>query len=78
MEKYLLCGELSVSSKGEEDGASTGNGIGGVRVYKGRRRGTVDFCGIWRHSKAMKDLVANGVGIALSQDEQVLPSPPNL
>lgn len=63
MEKYLLCGELSpaLSQDKEEDEGSQENG-GRMKVYKGRRRGTVEFCGIWKHSKAVKDLIANGVG----------------
>lgn len=62
MEKYLLCGEFSASgSFKEENDASGGSSSRRVRVYKGRRRGTVDFCGIWKHNKLMKELVANGV-----------------
>lgn len=62
MDKYLLCGEISVprprtaSSEGEEESSPRG-----IVTYKGRKRGTVEFCGIWKHSKAMKDHVANGV-----------------
>lgn len=63
MEKYLLCGELSASGSYREEGNDAGalEASGRVRVYKGRRRGTVDFCGIWKHSKFLKELVANGV-----------------
>lgn len=65
MENYLLCGEFSASGSFiEENGASVADeqeSSRRVRVYKGRRRGTVDFCGIWKHSKLMKELVANGV-----------------
>ena len=68
MENYLLCGELSPSQgplreEGEDDSdvSSEREASGRVVAYKGRRRGTVNFCGIWRHNKAAKDLVANGV-----------------
>jgi hypothetical protein len=63
MEKYLLCGELSASgSFSEEDSGAGDLETGGrVKVYKGRKRGTVDFCGIWRHHKSLKEPVANGV-----------------
>ncbi len=66
MEKYLLCGELSTSGsfkEEEEDNASELEANGRMRVYKGRRRGTVEFCGIWKHNKLMKELVANGVSV---------------
>lgn len=65
MEKYLLCGELSASGSFKEEENSASSEVEAsvrVRVYKGRRRGTVDFCGIWKHNKLMKELVANGVG----------------
>ena len=77
MENYLLCGELSPSSSPGEDGGEDGesgsiqesqNRSGRMKVYKGRKRGTVEFCGIWKHSKAVKDLVANGVSISSSQN----------
>ena len=48
MERYLLCGEilsLPLTSA----------------VYKGRRRGTVEFFAIHKYDKAAKDRVANGV-----------------
>lgn len=70
MERYLLCGELSVPSSGslrEDEGEDTSSASSEqetgkrVTVYKGRRRGTVEFCGIWKHSKVVKDFVANGV-----------------
>ena len=73
MEKYLLCGELSSSgSRGQEEKEEDGlDGAGGssnslegggkMKVYKGRKRGTVEFCGIWKHNKAVKELVATGV-----------------
>lgn len=60
MEKYLLCGELSTQR--EDDGTGEVNS-GLVEVYKGRKRGTVEFCGIWKHSKTVKDQVANGVSV---------------
>ena len=48
MERYLLCGEilsLPLTSA----------------VYKGRRRGTVEFFAIHKYDKAAKDRFANGV-----------------
>ena len=63
MEKFLLCGEISNSREEEQDDDDGGElGVSGrVKLYKGRRRGTVEFCGIWKHNKAMKELVASGV-----------------
>lgn len=60
MEKFLLCGEIS-SSKANDDDSSELGVSGRVKLYKGRRRGTVEFCGIWKHNKTMKELVASGV-----------------
>ncbi len=69
MDKYLLCGEFSLSSRGggeRDDGSDAGSSQevdGRLKVYKGRRRGTIEFCGIWKHSKVVKELVANGVSL---------------
>ena len=67
MENYLLCGAVSNSASfaclpGEESSCSSGSSVK-VTLYKGRKRGTVEFVGIWKHDRAMKDLVANGVSI---------------
>ena len=62
MENYVLCGELSALSStllGDKDSRES-NAVRVVK-YKGRRKGTIEFCGIWKHSKSVKDLVANGV-----------------
>ena len=63
MENYLLCGELCASGSFKEGDIDAGDldSSGRVRIYKGRRRGTVDFCGIWKQDKSLKELVANGV-----------------
>ena len=50
MEKYLLCGEFMTLP-------------GGGKVYKGRRRGTVEFVGIQKHDKTTKEEVANAVSL---------------
>jgi len=48
MERYLLCGEiLSVPQSSA--------------VYKGRKRGTVEFYAIHKHDKAAKYRITNGV-----------------
>ena len=48
MERYLLCGEiLSVPQSSA--------------VYKGRKRGTVEFYAIHKHDKAAKHRITNGV-----------------
>ena len=48
MERYLLCGEiLSVPQS--------------RAVYKGRKRGTVEFYAIHKHDKAAKHRITNGV-----------------
>ena len=65
MEDYLLCGELSPDSvEARESNASRDSSqenSGRIKVYKGRKRCTVDFLGVWRHNKSMKELIANGV-----------------
>ena len=48
MERYLLYGEILSLPQTSA-------------VYKGRRRGTVEFFAIHKHDKAAKDRVANGV-----------------
>ena len=48
MERYLLCGEILSLPQTNA-------------VYKGRRRGTVEFFAIHNHDKAAKDRVADGV-----------------
>lgn len=73
MENYLLCGELGStvgippSSQVSESTSNSGSGSelsnGCCLLYKGRRRGSVEFVGIWKHSKAKKDLIANGVSL---------------
>ena len=67
MENYLLCGELSVSeaARDDEKGSSGEWSKGGVTLYKGRKRGTVEFFGVWRHHKSKRELVANGVCLCL-------------
>ena len=66
MENYLLCGAVSNSASfaclPSEESSSSGSSAK-VTLYKGRKRGTVEFVGIWKHDRAMKDLVANGVSI---------------
>ena len=57
MENYLLCG--AVSNLNSPSSAKFQNNV--VTLYKGRKRGTVEFVGIWRHSRAAKDLVTNNV-----------------
>lgn len=77
MENYLLCGEIGGAVA--QNGHSESNGIlevhdGGCLLYKGRRKGTVNFVGIWKHSKTKKDVVANGVSVrrlCLSQPQAV-------
>ena len=70
MENYLLCGEIggaaaasltSQSGISEAGGSSDEVRDGGCLLYKGRKKGSVEFVGIWRHSKSRKDSVANGV-----------------
>lgn len=63
MENYLLCGELSASGSFKEEDIDAGDleASGRERIYKGRRRGTVEFCGIWKQDKSLKELVSNGV-----------------
>ena len=66
MENYLLCGEIggaaAAASLTSQSGISEGgNKYGGCLLYKGRKKGSVEFVGIWRHSKSRKDSVANGV-----------------
>ena len=70
MENYLLCGELggiagvppnSRAESNSNSGSSSELSDGGCLLYKGRRKGSVEFVGIWKHSKAKKDLIANGV-----------------
>ena len=71
MENYLLCGEIggaaSLSSQSRlseaAGGSDTDNQDGDCLLYKGRRKGTVEFVGIWKHSKSRKNLVANGVSL---------------
>lgn len=73
MENYLLCGELGstvgnppssrVSEPTSNSGSSSEVSNGGCLLYKGRRKGSVEFVGIWKHSKAKKDLIANGVSL---------------
>ena len=48
MERYLLCGEILSLPQTSA-------------VYKGRRRGTVEFFAIHKYDKSAKDRVANGV-----------------
>ena len=64
MENYLLCGAVSNSASlvggGCKSKESTRNG-GKVTLYKGRRRGSVEFVGIWKHERVLKELVSNGV-----------------
>lgn len=58
MENYLLCSELSSIS------VSVLNKLSPVSfVYKGRRKGTVQFVGIHRHDKEDKKYIENGVRI---------------
>ena len=79
MENYLLCGEIggsldpplppsSQSSTSDSSGVASGaQGLNGRCVlYKGRRKGSVNFVGIWRHDKTTKELVANGVSTILA------------
>lgn len=71
MENYLLCGELGsvvgsppssrVSESTGNIGSSSELSNGGCLLYKGRRKGSVEFVGIWKHSKAKKHLITNGV-----------------
>ena len=73
MENYLLCGELGgidgnpPSSRVSESTSNSGSGSelsnGGCLLYKGRRKGSVEFVGIWKHNKARKDLITNGVSL---------------
>ena len=73
MENYLLCGELGSTagvfpnSRASESDSNSGScselNNGGCLFYKGRKKGSVEFVGIWKHSKAKKDLVANGVSL---------------
>ena len=73
MENYLLCGELGstagippnsrASESNSNSGSSSELSDGGCVLYKGRRKGSVEFVGIWKHRKAMKDLIANGVSL---------------
>ena len=73
MENYLLCGEIGgavVQSDQFESNGSVEVHDGSCLLYTGRRKGTVNFVGIWKHSKAKKDMVANGVSaqsLSLSQ-----------
>lgn len=69
MENYLLCGELSgtvsvppqsEASSSNVSGSSVEIHDGGCLHYKGRRKGSVEFVGIWKYSKAKKDVIANG------------------
>lgn len=64
MENYLLCGEIGgavAQSSDSESSCSVEVHDDSCLLYKGRRKGTVNFVGIWKHSKAKKDVVANGV-----------------
>lgn len=53
MEKYLLCGEFMKLPRGG-------------KVYKGRRRETLEFLGIQEHSKLAKEDITNAVRDASS------------
>jgi len=48
MERYLLCGEILSLPQSRA-------------VYKGRKRGTVEFYAIHKHDKAAKHRITNGV-----------------
>ena len=64
MENYLLCGEIggaAAPSSHSESNGSVEVHDGDCLLYKGRRKGTVNFVGIWKHSKTKKDVMTNGV-----------------
>ncbi len=57
MENYLLCGELSSCSAEAALNKLSPAGL----LYKGRRKGSVQFVGIYRHEKQDKQYIENGV-----------------
>ncbi len=57
MENYLLCGELQPQEEGVSDRPTPIS-----LVYKGRRKGSVQFVGIGRYDKQDKKYIENGVG----------------
>lgn len=59
MENYLLCGELCSSAETQRNGFNRLSPD--IVVYKGRRKGSVQFVGIHRHNKQDKKYVENGV-----------------
>ena len=54
MERYLLCGEILSLPQTRA-------------VYKGRRRGTVEFFAIHKHDKTAKDSRPEGSGVQTSK-----------
>jgi len=63
MENYLLCGAVSnsVSVHSGKRKSKESRDSSKVTLYKGRKRGTVEFVGIWKYERVLKDLVSNGV-----------------
>ena len=57
MENFLLCGELGIP----QDQATYSTAQLHSGVYKGRKKGTVEFVGIWKYGKREKEYVENGV-----------------
>lgn len=56
MENFLLCDELQSLRD-----CPLGHLTCPALLYKGRRKGTVEFVGIWKHNKLDKKYIENGV-----------------
>ncbi|XP_064405391.1 serine/threonine-protein kinase ULK4-like [Halichondria panicea] len=65
MENYLLCGEL----QSQEEGVSAWPTPVSL-VYKGRRKGSVQFVGIGKYDKQDKKYIENGVQLMHSLDHE--------